>query len=73
MSERQYLTEREVSRITGRAVSTLRNDRCRGVGIPYIKLIRQVRYEMTDVINYMDARKIQTADSAGISNQGVEQ
>lgn len=64
MNENQrYLDEREVSRITGRAVQTLRNDRSRGVGISYVKLARQVRYELSDVVAYMDSRKIHTADT----------
>ncbi len=63
MNEQQYLTEREVSKMTGRAVQTLRNDRHRGVGIPYVKLTRQVRYDLADIIEYMNSRKIQTVDS----------
>jgi len=35
--EREYLTEREVSKITGRALSTLRNDRANMRGLPFIK------------------------------------
>ena len=61
----QYLTEKEVSRITGRGLSTLRNDRSLGRGLPYIKLERQVRYELADVKAFMDSRKVQTSDSAG--------
>lgn len=60
---RKYLTDKEVSELTGRAIPTLRNDRCRGVGIPYIKLSRQVRYNIDDVVKYMESRKIQTEDS----------
>ena len=69
MNENQkYLNEREVSRITGRAVPTLRNDRCRGVGIRYVKLARSVRYDLKDVIEFMNSRKIQTADSTGAAS-----
>ena len=71
MNEQQYLTEREVSKMTGRAVQTLRNDRHRGVGIPYVKLTRQVRYDLADVIEYMNTRKIQTEDS--ISGQAADE
>ncbi len=59
----QYLREKEVSQITGRAIQTLRNDRHLGIGIPYVKLTRQVRYNLKDVIQYMEDRKIQTADT----------
>ena len=55
-----YVDEREVSKITQRALSTLRNDRHRRRGIPYHKIGRSVRYNLEDVINYMESRKIQT-------------
>ena len=54
----QYIDEKQVSEITGRALPTLRNDRHLCRGIPYCKLGRSVRYSMKDVINYMEARKI---------------
>ena len=58
----QYLNEREVTKLTGRALSTLRNDRAAGRGFPYVKWGRFVRYRKKDVINFMEARKVQTAD-----------
>ena len=42
----QYLNEKEVSGITRRALSTLRNERFRRCGIPYIKVGRSVRSRM---------------------------
>lgn len=59
----QYLTEKEVSSITKRALQTLRNDRFAGRGIPYVKFDRSVRYSLDDVIAFMECRKIQTSDS----------
>lgn len=56
----QYLTEREVSQITRRALSTLRNERAAGRGIPYCKVGRSVRYSLADVIRYMEERKVKT-------------
>ncbi|MCA9735451.1 MAG: helix-turn-helix domain-containing protein [Deferribacteres bacterium] len=56
----QYLPEKEVSKITGIALSTLRNDRFYGRGIPYVKIRRSVRYDLQDVIKFMNAHKIQT-------------
>lgn len=55
-----YITEVQVSQITGRALSTLRNERARGKGIPYIKIGRSVRYSLEDVVEYMESRKIRT-------------
>jgi len=56
----RYLNEVRVADITGRALSTLRNERARGLGIPYIKIGRSVRYDLTDVIQFMESRKIKT-------------
>ena len=63
MCEVKYITENEVSVITGRALSTLRNDRSRGQGIPYIKCGRSVRYSYQDVIDWMESRKISTSQA----------
>jgi hypothetical protein len=62
MLEKLYLKEKEVSKITGFAVQTLRNDRYKGRGIPYIKRGHSVRYSATDVIEYMESHKIMTED-----------
>jgi hypothetical protein len=56
----QYLTENDVSKITGVALSTLRNNRSKGRGIPYIKIGRSVRYDLEDVIEFMEIHKIET-------------
>ena len=58
MENIQYVDEREVSRITSRALQTLRNDRHRGRGFPYTKIGRSVRYCLTDVVQFMEDRKI---------------
>ena len=60
-SEKRYLKETEVAEITGRALSTLRNDRSCRRGIPYIKIGRSVRYNNQDVIGFMEAHKVQTS------------
>jgi predicted DNA-binding transcriptional regulator AlpA len=55
-----YLREDEVSKITSRALSTLRNERFNRKGIPYVKVGRSVRYSYEDVVQFMEQRKIQT-------------
>jgi hypothetical protein len=60
--EQQYLTDREVSVITKRGLQTLRNDRFKGQGVPYTKFGRLVRYRLTDVLEYLERHKIQTAE-----------
>ncbi len=42
---------------------TLRNDRHNRRGIPYYKVGRSVRYSLTDVIGFMESRKIVPDDS----------
>lgn len=54
----RYLTEKEVARITGLSLSTLRNARFQGRGLPYVKLGRSVRYDLKDVVKYMEDRKV---------------
>ena len=54
----RYLTEKEVSQITGRSLSTLRSDRFNSRVLPYVKIGRSVRYDLDDVIQVMEARKI---------------
>ena len=59
----QYINELRVSQITGRAVQSLRNDRVAKRGIPYIKMGRSVRYDLRDVIRFMESRKVWTRDA----------
>jgi len=59
MLEKKYLNEREVAAITGRAVSTLRNERFMRKGLPYLKIGgRSIRYKNSDVIAFMEGRRI---------------
>jgi predicted DNA-binding transcriptional regulator AlpA len=57
--EKTYLNEKEVAEVTGRAVSTLRNERFMRKGLPYLKIGgRSIRYKSEDVIAYMEGRRI---------------
>ncbi len=54
-----FLNEMEVAALTGRAVSTLRNDRHLRRGLPYLKVSkRSVRYRTPDVMNFMEANPV---------------
>jgi predicted DNA-binding transcriptional regulator AlpA len=64
----RYITEKEVSSITGLALSTLRNDRATLRRIPYCKVGRSVRYLMEDVINFMESNKI----ASGMNKNGAD-
>lgn len=61
--ETRYVDENKVSKITGRAVQTLRNDRFLKKGIPYIKVGRSVRYDLQEVIDFMESRRIDTRNN----------
>ena len=61
--EKKYLNEKEVAQITGFALQTLRNFRHCRRGIPYSKIGRSVRYNLQEVIGFMEARRIETSDS----------
>ena len=53
-----YVNEKQVSLITGKAISTLRNDRYLDRGIPYVKIWMAVRYELESIIDFMVIKKI---------------
>jgi predicted DNA-binding transcriptional regulator AlpA len=60
--ENKYLDEKETSKLTSMALSTLRNYRHLGIGVPYIKVGRAVRYSLKDILSYMESRKIKTEE-----------
>jgi hypothetical protein len=65
MNDPIYLTEQQVSKMTHRAVNTLRADRHYRRGIPYYKIGRKVLYRKDTVIVHIEGRKIETTDSEG--------
>lgn len=65
LMKKPYLNETEVAALTGRALSTLRNERHMRRGIPYhVVGQRSIRYRLTDVIQFLEATRI-TFDEAG--------
>ena len=56
----KYLTEIEVSEITGISKSCLQQNRWLRKGLPYIKIKRSVRYKESDIMAYLDQLKVQT-------------
>jgi hypothetical protein len=55
----RYISDREVSRITGIGLGTLRNDRFKRKGIPYVKPSpRMCRYKLSDVLAYMEKHRM---------------
>jgi hypothetical protein len=58
----RYLTETETAKLTGRGIQTLRNERSRKKGIPYVKAGKSVRYPLRAVLDYMESRLIDVED-----------
>lgn len=67
---KHYITEQALSEITGRALQTIRNDRFRKKGFPYIKMMgKSVRYDLDEVIEIMERSKVSSSSVfAGGSN-----
>ena len=61
---RRLLDEYEVEARTGRKVNTLRSDRSRRRGIPFIRIGRSVKYDEADVERFIDAGRVETAAAA---------
>jgi len=55
-----YINEKQAHATTGLALSTLRNNRWLGRGIPFYKIGKAVRYKLSDVLNYMERHRIET-------------
>jgi len=58
LRNKPYLNEEEVAAITGKAVSSLRNDRFLRRGIKYLKDGKRVMYRTPDVFNHMERQYI---------------
>jgi len=61
LKSQRYITEQEVSALTGRAVQTLRNDRHKGCGFPYRKIGKSVRYYLPEILAIMESHRIEPA------------
>ena len=53
-----WLSERQVSEMLNVKTATLQNWRWKGVGLPYSRFMRSVRYKESDVIAYMDSHAV---------------
>jgi len=64
--KKPYLNEMEAAALSGRAVSTLRNERHLRRGLPYLKVSkRTIRYKLQDVLSFMEGRRITFDDVSG--------
>ncbi len=56
------LTAEEVAEITGLSIDTLAQWRSQKRGIPYLKIGRAVRYDPSDVQQYLEGCKVSVSD-----------
>ena len=54
----RWINEKQTSKITGMALQTLRNWRFKGVGPPYSKVGRAVRYRLDEIVAFMERKKV---------------
>lgn len=68
--KKPYLNEMEAAALSGRAVSTLRNERHLRRGLPYLKVSkRTIRYKLQDVLAFMEGRRITFDHSPTVTRQ----
>jgi len=58
-SDREFGTERDVSRISGRARKTLQKDRLFGKGFPFYRFSGQVLYDLDEVRSIIRSGRVE--------------
>lgn len=59
LEKKVWWTEKEVAQYTGRAVSTLRNERFLRRGFPYHRIGRRsIRYRASEIMAAMESRRV---------------
>ena len=60
--QKQYLTAKEVSEMTGISENRLAKLRCYKQGPRFAKIGKSVRYQKADVESWLEAQKVETTD-----------
>jgi predicted DNA-binding transcriptional regulator AlpA len=58
MTEKQFIDDCECASIGKFQVQTFRNWRHKGIGPPYVKIGRSVRYDKAELIAWLESHKI---------------
>jgi hypothetical protein len=61
--ETTFYSDVQIAEIVGRAAQSLRNDRHQGKGLPYYRIGRSVRYKLSEVLSYMEQRRVDPEES----------
>ena len=54
----EWLNEKDVAILIGVSVYTLRQHRHKGIGLPYVKYGKSVRYSIADIVEYLKSKTI---------------
>lgn len=54
----EYMDEKQTAAKLGVKATSLRADRHRGVGLPYVRIAHRIRYRVTDVDAYLSANTV---------------
>lgn len=54
----EYLDEKQTAAMIGVKSTSLRADRHRGVGLPYVRIAQRIRYRVADVDAYLAANTV---------------
>jgi len=65
--DRQFGSEADVERMTGRKRRTLQKDRCFGRGFPFYRFGRQIRYDLQEVRELILAGRVEVASRESFS------
>lgn len=60
MHRPQYLTEKEVAKLTALSLSKLQSDRHNNTGFNYFKIGSAVRYDIVEILDYMEQHRVVT-------------
>ncbi len=60
------MTPKQVAAAGIKTVNTLMSDRYQGVGLPFIKVGRSIRYRKSDVVNYIEAHVFNSTREARV-------
>lgn len=55
----RWITDKEVAEMIGASRQTIIKWRVEGKGIPYYQIGRSIRYKLQDVLDYMEARRVE--------------
>lgn len=61
----ELLNQSKVAKILGVTEKFLEARRCRGGGVPYIRVGRLVRYKKSDVDAWIDSRRVSSTSEVG--------